>query len=127
MQPLVQSTDETPDGPLTLRVFQPATGESCSGDLYADDGRSFDFRNGAYLRLHVTCSIDASGALTVSIPQREGNFKPWWSTLRIEAVGFVPTRSQATVEGRTTALEKTKLGWSATVADTGKAQTIELQ
>jgi alpha-glucosidase len=127
MQPLVQSTDETPDGPLTLRVFEPSTGESCGGDLYADDGKSFDFRNGAYLRLHVTCSIDASGALTVSIPQREGNYKPWWNTVRIEAVGFVPTRSQATVDGHTTALEKTKLGWAATVAVTDKAETIVLQ
>jgi alpha-glucosidase len=88
MQPLVQSTDETPSGPLTLRVFAPAAGEPCAGDLYQDDGHSFDFRQGTYLRLHITCSLAADGTLTVSIPKPEGTFKPWFTTLRIEAIGL---------------------------------------
>jgi alpha-glucosidase len=88
MQPLVQSTDETPNGPLTLRVFAPAVGEPCSGDLYQDDGHTFDFRKGVYLRLHLTCSLAADGTLTVSVPKPEGTFKPWFTSLRIEAIGL---------------------------------------
>jgi alpha-glucosidase len=109
MQPLVQSTDEKPAGPLTLRVFPPAAGDPaapCSGDLYTDDGHSYDFRHGAYLRLHITCSVEADGSLSVALPAREGSYTPWWTEIRVEAVGFTQTK---------------------TVADTGKAQTIVLR
>jgi alpha-glucosidase len=126
MQPLVQSTDETPVGPLTLRVFPGAAGDPCGGDLYTDDGKSYDFRNGAFLRLHITCSVAADGSLTVDIPQREGSFHPWWSDFRIEAVGFTPHTSQASIQGRNSPLEHTALGWAVTVADTGNAQTLTL-
>jgi alpha-glucosidase len=124
IQPLVQSTGETPDGPLTLRVFPPEPGESCGGDLYQDDGKSFDFRKGVYLRLHLTCEVAADGSLTVRLPQREGSFQPWWSAIRIEAVGFVPKASQATVGGRNLPLERTTLGWAATLKDRGEPLAI---
>ncbi len=44
--PLTQSTAETPQGPLTLRVYPLAAGlntpgESCQGDVYTDDGHTF--------------------------------------------------------------------------------------
>ena len=46
-QPLVQSTDEKPQGPLTLRVYPPtAPGKDCDGSLYLDDGVSYDFQEG---------------------------------------------------------------------------------
>jgi alpha-glucosidase len=127
MQPLVQSTEEKPNGPLTLRVYAPAdTTAPCSGDLYTDDGTTFNFRHGAYLRLHLTCSISPDGALTLNIPAPEGDFHPWWTHYRIEAVGFTPHTSQASTNGHTTALESTPLGWAATVPDTGQPQTIIL-
>ena len=126
MQPLVQSTEEKPNGPLTLRVYLPSAGTTpdCSGDLYIDDGKSYDFRKGDYLRLHLTCSVAADGALTLNIPQREGKFHPWWSAFRVEAVGFTPQTSTAVVNGHSTALEHTPLGWATTLPDTGKPQTI---
>jgi alpha-glucosidase len=126
MQPLVQYTGETPDGPLTLRVFPSAAGDPCGGDLYTDDGQTYDFRKGAYLRLHIACSVASDGALTVIIPAREGSFKPWWSAFRIEAVGFTPRDSQATIKAHNTPLEQTSLGWAVTLPDTGKPQTITL-
>jgi len=122
MQPLVQSTEETPDGPLTLRVFPAAPGDECHGDVYADDGKSFDFRKGAYLRLHITCSVAADGALTVSIPEPEGRFHPWWKAFRVEAVGF--DAKEAKVTGKVMPLERTALGWAATIPYTGEAQTL---
>jgi alpha-glucosidase len=127
MQPLVESTEEKPNGPLTLRVFLPAPGADCHGDVYTDDGKSYDFRKGAYLRLHVTCSVGADGSLTVSVPQRDGSFTPWWTQLRIEAVGFAPKSSQASAGSQTMPLEKTPLGWATTIADTGKAQTVVMR
>jgi alpha-glucosidase len=132
MQPLVQSTEDKPNGPLTLRVFVPPTDaasspDACHGDLYADDGKSYDFRSGAFLRLHITCSVAADGSLTVSIPKREGTFRPWWSELRIEAVGFTPHTSRATLNSHSKALEQTPLGWATTFPDNGKPQTVVFQ
>ena len=122
LAPLVQSTEEKPNGPLTLRVFPPLAGGACAGDLYQDDGISFDFRKGAFLRLHLTCSTDAKGAVTVQIPAREGKFQPWWTEYRIELVGA--KASHATIAGKTSATTSTSLGVALTVADTAQPQTI---
>ena len=126
LQPLTQSTEEKPDGPLTLRVFAPVPGDPCSGDLYQDDGTSYNFRKGDYLRLHLTCSLSTDGALTVTIPAREGGFKPWWTQLRIEAIGLTTTPTAATTNGHTTNLDHTTLGYATTITDTGNPQTITL-
>ncbi len=128
MQPLVQSTEEKPDGPLTLRVYMPPDAAApCSGDLYTDDGTSFNFRRGEYLRLHLTCSVAADGALTVNIPAREGTFHPWWTHIRIEAIGFTNRPAKGTVGGHPMPLERTALGYAVTVADTGQPQSIVLR
>jgi alpha-glucosidase len=127
MQPLVQSTQEKPDGPLTLRVYTPADPASpCTGDLYTDDGTTYNFRHGAYLRLHITCALAADGVLTVYIPAREGSFHPWWTHYRIEAVGFTPQISKATLGTQTLPLDRTDLGYAVTLPDTGHPQTITL-
>ncbi len=86
--PLVQSTDEVPEGPLTLRVFPPGPGEPCAGQVYADDGHSFNFQKGDYARVRFSCSTDANGAVTVSIAKQEGSYKPWWTEYRVEIVGL---------------------------------------
>jgi alpha-glucosidase len=133
MQPLVQSTEEKPDGPLTLRVYLPSTtgatntSDPCEGDLYTDDGTTFNFRHGDYLRIHFTCTVAPTGALTVYIPRYAGTFHPWWTHLRINAIGFTPHASKAIVNGQTTQLERTPLGWAVTIPDTGQPQTITLQ
>ncbi len=100
--PLTQSTAEVPQGPLTLRVYPPApgsgAGEACTGEVYTDDGHSFDFRKGQYARVGFSCSVAADGALTVDIAKQEGSWRPWWRSYRIEVVGSTATR--AAVNGR---------------------------
>ncbi len=62
-QPLVQSTDEKPQGPLTLRVYPPAKpGENCAGSLYLDDGVSYDFKKGDFLRVGFACQTRGARA-----------------------------------------------------------------
>ena len=86
-QPLVQSTDEKPQGPLTLRVYPP-TGfnKECSGSLYLDDGLSYAFKKGEFLRLGFTCRLAAQG-LVVTVTPPTGSFAPWWKLLSIEVYG----------------------------------------
>ncbi len=49
MGPLKQYTDEKVDGPLTLWVHPGADG---AFSLYEDDGRTFDFRKGEFMRIN---------------------------------------------------------------------------
>ncbi|HZB87397.1 MAG TPA: glycoside hydrolase family 31 protein [Terracidiphilus sp.] len=96
-QPLVQSTDEKPQGPLTLRVYPPMTaGGDCTGSVYLDDGVSYDFRNGAYLREGFTCRVSAQGVV-VTVAPREGSFAPWWTQLAVEVYGAARPAAEATV------------------------------
>jgi len=86
-QPLVQSTDEKPQGPLTLRVYPSAQGgRECEGSLYLDDGASYAFKKGDFLRVGFTCRSTAQG-LTVNVEPHRGTFAPWWKLISIEVYG----------------------------------------
>jgi alpha-glucosidase/alpha-D-xyloside xylohydrolase len=50
MGPLRQYTTDAADGPLALTVFPGASGVS---SLYDDDGESFNFRNGEFMRIEM--------------------------------------------------------------------------
>ncbi len=84
--PLVQSMNETPNGPLTLRLY---AGNDCSGELYLDDGKSYAYEHGAYLRLKFRCEVSADG-LRIHVTPREGSYSPWWNEIRMELYGFTP-------------------------------------
>jgi alpha-glucosidase len=94
-QPLVQSTDEKPQGPLTLRVYPPiGLGDDCSGSLYLDDGASFAFRQGQFLREAFACRLTDRGiVVTVNPPQ--GSFAPWWKLLQVEVYGAAKPAAEA--------------------------------
>ena len=129
MQPVTQSTAETPNGPLTLRVFAPARGADCSGSIYLDDGHSYNFRRGDSLRQSFACSVADNGALSVDLAKPEGSYAPWWKEIRIEVIGFAAKNAavSAAIEGRRIAAEKTSLGWAVTVPASGSAQHLTLQ
>ena len=97
-QPLVQSTADRPDGPLTLEVYP---GPECTGTIYLDDGHSLGYQHGAYLRQLVTCTEDADG-LSVDFAPREGTFTPWWRGVRVtvhDAPGLRPAGTPAVGAG----------------------------
>jgi alpha-glucosidase len=96
-QPLIQSTDEKPQGPLTLRVYPPvAPGTDCGGSIYLDDGVSYDFKKGEFLRTQFSCKLTPQG-LSVTVAPRQGSYEPWWKLLSIEVYGATKPASGATV------------------------------
>jgi alpha-glucosidase len=119
--PLTQSTMVSPSGPLTLRVYP---GDGCAGDLYQDDGTTYDFRTGVYLRQHFTCRLASDGSLTLSTQSREGSFVPWWKYLRIEVVGWASKSPSADFQGHHIAVEHTALGWAVTLPDDGRSVEV---
>ncbi len=68
-QPIVQSTAETPRGPLSLDVYP---GPDCRGELFFDDGTSI---GGANLRQQITCSATPTG-VTLQFGKRIRRLSP---------------------------------------------------
>jgi alpha-glucosidase len=125
--PLTQSTSEVPNGPLTLRVFLPTSGEACAGDVYTDDGHSFNFRNGDFARVHFTCSVAADGSVHVEIARQEGNWRPWWHDYRVEVVSRKPKTTRASVNGKRVAITQISGRWGLTVPANADGVQITLE
>ena len=75
----MQSTAETPAGPLRLDVYP---GAECRGELYADDGSSMAYRRRGFLRQAMRCEVGADG-LTIAFGPREGTHRPWWRQVQV--------------------------------------------
>lgn len=103
MQPLVQSTDETPNGPLELRVYP---GPQCEGSLYLDDGHTFRYKQGDYLRQSFTCSA-ANHAVSVDFGARQGSWAPWWKNIEVVVYGWSSAQARATLSGSAQTLQTT--------------------
>ncbi|MGA3185516.1 MAG: glycoside hydrolase family 31 protein [Bryobacteraceae bacterium] len=83
LQPLVQSTSEKPQGPLELRVYP---GANCGGSIYQDDGTSFAYKQGEFLRQAFECQV-AAGEVLVKFGKREGTWTPWWKQAEVVLYG----------------------------------------
>ena len=101
-QPVVQYTEQKPDGPLFVRVYP---GPDCTGSLYQDDGATFAYQKGDFLRVNYTCEA-ASGSVRVKISPQQGPFAPWWKQVQLEVFGVTSHPRQVSVGG--TALQ----GWN---------------
>ena len=96
-QPVVQNTDETPKGPLELKVFP---GPNCSGSLYQDDGNTFAYQKGEYLRQTFTCEA-GSRALKIHLAAPEGTYRPWFQDLKFTVYcKGTPTTTIVTLDGK---------------------------
>ena len=124
-QPVVQDTDETPRGPLVLRVYP---GPQCLGSLYADDGNTLAYQKGQTLRLNFTCEASTT-RVAVEISAPTGTYEPWFRELQLEIYGINGAVKRVTVDHRSLAgwkaesgiLTLPSAGWSKT------AHTVEVE
>jgi alpha-glucosidase len=84
-QALVQSTMETPKGPLQLDIYP---GEDCRGELYFDDGVHVGAPS---LRQSLTCTVTTKGVALCFGP-RQGSYRPWWKQIAVTVHGPQPVR-----------------------------------
>jgi alpha-glucosidase len=98
MQPLVQSTSEKPNGPLELRVYP---GENCHGSLYQDDGHSFAYEKGEFLRVNYDCQAAPNSIGITSTVDKDG-FQPWWTSVQLTIFGAASEPTDVRVEHRAT-------------------------
>jgi alpha-glucosidase len=92
-QPLILNTDETPNGPLELHVYP---GPDCNGSIYFDDGHTFRYQQGEYLRQSFTCQTDAN-SMQVKFSARQGTYTPWWKTIEVVIYDWPSARAEAKV------------------------------
>jgi alpha-glucosidase len=128
IEPVTQSTAETPKGPLTLRVYPSSDpAEPCAGEVYTDDGHSFNYRRGQYARIKFACSITPDGSLAVTIAAQEGSFTPWWSSYQIEVFGWSPKLRSAFAGSTRLPMERQTTAWTVTVPVNSQGETVRLQ
>src|SRR5882762_1765428 len=94
VQPLVQSTDEKPLGPLTLRVYP---GKDCHGSVYLDDGKTLAYTRGDFLRIEFSCAVTPSG-VDVHVGERQGKYLPWWKTIHLEVYDWQSPSAHVTLK-----------------------------
>jgi alpha-glucosidase len=112
IQPLVQSTDETPVGALTLRVYP---GSECRGFLYVDDGKTFAYKHGESTRMNFSCA-NTPGGVSVHIGKHDGSYQTWWNGIRVELYGWSSSTAHVNV--------KNKPGSSAVTVDTTRHAVV---
>jgi alpha-glucosidase len=95
-QPVVQDTDETPGGPLELHVYP---GPDCRGTLYQDDGHTFAYRRGQYLRASYAC-VAAERGVEVTGHVEHDEFRPWWSSAKLVVYGLKRAPREVSVGGK---------------------------
>jgi alpha-glucosidase len=130
--PLVQSTNETPTGPLTLRVYTPRFAgnngaNDCRGSLYFDDGKSYAYLKGESLRMDFSCEVTPD-ALRVKIGMHDGSYAPWLKEIRIEIFGWSTKKGKASIDGTPLAAPATTdRSLFVTVPDTGRGAVVEVE
>jgi alpha-glucosidase len=128
IEPLTQSTEETPKGPLTLRVY-PATDRAtpCAGEVYADDGHSFNFKQGDYARVNFSCVLQQDGSMTFAIAPQQGHFHPWWTEYRLEIYGWTPTKHTASTDSSKLPLTATGSAWTVSFPAKPNGGTVQIR
>jgi alpha-glucosidase len=68
----VQYTDQAPINPLTFEIYPDG---NSARDYYEDDGESFDYQRGVYLREQISAS-QAASEVTIRVSARQGSYTP---------------------------------------------------
>jgi alpha-glucosidase len=126
MQPLVQSTEEIPQGELTLRVYP---GNDCHGSVYLDDGKTFAYTHGESLRMEFSCTEAPSG-VKLHIGNHQGVFPAWWKQIHVEIYGWQAKGARVlkdNIDGPALTIDKTHQVLSLDVPDDGKGSDLAIQ
>lgn len=87
--PVKQYADEHVDAPLTLVVYPGADGAST---LYEDDGRTFEYRKGAWMRIEMGWR-NVERRLTLRLARGSRMLPPAWRTIEVRLAGERATRT----------------------------------
>jgi alpha-glucosidase len=103
-------------------------GQDCKGTLYQDDGKSYDFMQGKFLRMDSACSLKVN-RLHIHIGPHQGSYNAWSSEITIEVYGWTYSEVQAKLAGVAVKSFRNNAtnSWQMTVPDNGKGLELELR
>jgi alpha-glucosidase (family GH31 glycosyl hydrolase) len=87
--PVRQYADEPVDAPLTLVVYPGADGAS---SLYEDDGKTFDYRKGEWMRIEMSWR-DAERRLTLRLARGSRMLPPAGRKIEVKVAGERATQT----------------------------------
>ena len=93
-QPIVQNTEEKPQGPLQISVY-PST--DCRGSLYLDDGKTLAYHHGEFMRMQFSCESNPA-SLSLKFSTRQARYKPWWSEMKFVLYGLSSKPRSLTID-----------------------------
>jgi len=91
MGPVKQYTGEKTSGPLSLTVYPGADG---GFTLYEDDGSSFDYRKGAWMKLRIAWT-DADRRLKITLGEGSRMLPPLQRNIQVRVAGSAEIRTVA--------------------------------
>jgi alpha-glucosidase len=96
-QPVVQNTDQVPQGPLQISVYP---GPGCHGSLYQDDGKTLAYQHGDTMLMQFTCE-SRPDSLLLKLSTAQNRYKPWWSEMKFVFYGFTSKPRELAIDGKT--------------------------
>jgi alpha-glucosidase len=105
-QPVVQDTDETPQGPLRLNVYP---GPQCDGSLYADDGNTLAYQKGDTVRANFTCQASADH-VDIDLSAPAGPYQPWFHAVQLNVFGVSGKVTSVTADSQPMSGWRARLG-----------------
>jgi alpha-glucosidase len=95
-QPIVQNTDEVPQGPLQISVYP---GPDCRGSIYQDDGNTLAYQHGEFMRMQFACE-SAPESLRLKFTTEQSQYKPWWSQVQFIFYGLTSRPHEVSMNGK---------------------------
>ncbi|MBX9570608.1 MAG: glycoside hydrolase family 31 protein, partial [Candidatus Obscuribacterales bacterium] len=131
MQSVVQHVEEAPEGPLELRVYLSGDAtEKADQEFYFDDGDTFDYKAGKFLKLKVSVSKAGANDLNVKVSS-SGDYALKQKQVRIVVFGLAKPAQSVSFDGSAISgwkfeIENESLSLPPTDFIAGKTQDIQI-
>ena len=108
-----------------MRVFP---GPNCGGHLYQDDGTSFAYKRGEFLRMSFSCQRASNhGGINIHVGKHDGSYPAWWKEIAVQVNGLSARPSSVTVNGETATFTYTNTSATIVAQDSGNGIDVVVQ
>lgn len=94
-----------------------------------DDGKTYAYRSGVFLRMQFSCKVDSDG-FHLHLSAHDGSYPAWWKEISAEIYGWNPKTKQVVLDGRSMGEGIVKAlphGTNVIFADKGKGEDLQLR